>query len=186
MLSSAAQLNPSRFLKRLSEKIRSASTAGGCILDIPCGTGRNALYLAEQGMHVHCIDNSLNALSKLKGFAKELSLDHRLTVQQLDLLMNVGSIEQKLFFGIINIDWPQQELLPHFENLLQPEGFLVVETFGDRGENWRCLPKANFYKEQLSPKFLIHYYDEHKAGPVDVDAVTVKLFATKKAKENSA
>jgi SAM-dependent methyltransferase len=181
MVTSASQLSPSRFLKQYAGRITSESTTDGCILDIPCGMGRNALYLAERGAEVHCIDIDADQLYKLQGFATGLSLSHRLTFQQIDLLTDAASIECKAVTCIVNIDWPQPELLGLFDKLLKPGGFLIVETFEDRGENWRSLPRAGWYKKKLKTKFSFEHYDERKAGPANVDAVTLKMFAIKRA-----
>jgi tellurite methyltransferase len=48
--------------------------AGAKVLDIGCGEGRNALYLAEQGLHVTAIDVSAAGIAKLKHFADQKGL----------------------------------------------------------------------------------------------------------------
>ena len=55
----------------------------GSVLDLACGDGRNALFLAESGFEVTAVDFSEAALNRLKRFAEK----ERLTVytQQMDL-----------------------------------------------------------------------------------------------------
>lgn len=55
----------------------------GSVLDLACGDGRNALFLAGNGFEVTAVDFSEAALSRLKRFAEK----ERLTVytQQIDL-----------------------------------------------------------------------------------------------------
>lgn len=55
----------------------------GSVLDLACGDGRNALFLAGNGFEVTAVDFSEAALSRLKRFAEK----ERLTVytQQMDL-----------------------------------------------------------------------------------------------------
>lgn len=51
---------PALFLKEQVFKFPPNAT----ILDVGCGTGRNAYYLAEQGFNVHAIDNSTEAIKQ--------------------------------------------------------------------------------------------------------------------------
>ncbi|WP_163195385.1 class I SAM-dependent methyltransferase [Clostridium thermarum] len=55
----------------------------GTVLDVACGDGRNALYLAVHGFKVTGIDFSSKALERLKSFAQRLNLT--VNTQQVDL-----------------------------------------------------------------------------------------------------
>jgi tRNA A58 N-methylase Trm61 len=177
-LISASQLSPSRFVIQFAEMM--ISITGSCIVDAPSGMGRNALYLAEMGAKVHCIDCDESQLEKLREYSEQLGLQKRVTMQKLDLKKAAKDIAYKKPKGFINIDWPEPSLLETFDDLLQRGGFLLVETFSNRGENWRSLPTAGWYKKKLQENYDFKFYEERKAGPKAENAVTLKLIAFKK------
>ena len=53
------------------------------VLDLGCGEGRNALHLAEQGLHVTAVDVSPAAIRKLERHARRKGLDIETEVQDL-------------------------------------------------------------------------------------------------------
>lgn len=53
------------------------------VLDLACGDGRNALYLAGQGFQVTAVDFSSSGLERLKGFAAQEGL--HISTKQMDL-----------------------------------------------------------------------------------------------------
>lgn len=53
------------------------------VLDLACGDGRNALYLAERGMEVTAVDFSLAGLERLRRFAMQERL--AICTKQMDL-----------------------------------------------------------------------------------------------------
>ena len=73
------QADTLRFLKFL-KKEEKYPVAGRAILDLGCGTGRNANYLAEEGNEVTGIEISKTALTlaKARAQARGLSVDYRL------------------------------------------------------------------------------------------------------------
>ena len=62
-------LPPEEMLKRHLDRLKPCKA-----LDIACGDGRNALYLAEKGFQVTGVDFSASALSRLQTFAQERRL----------------------------------------------------------------------------------------------------------------
>lgn len=64
----------------LWESYRRRFTPGQCLLDLSCGTGIDALFLAQLGFHVVGIDISARMIEQLELKAKRLNLsDHILT-----------------------------------------------------------------------------------------------------------
>lgn len=55
------------------------------VLDLACGDGRNALYLAERGMEVTAVDFSLAGLARLRRFAAQQGLS--IATKQAELSM---------------------------------------------------------------------------------------------------
>ncbi len=58
---------PNEFIKRYCNLI----LQGGKVLELACGEGRNAVFLAQQGFCVDAIDSSEVAIEKAKSWAKE-------------------------------------------------------------------------------------------------------------------
>lgn len=59
-------------------------TADGRALDVACGTGRNAVYLAEQGYEVDALDQSIEGLRITESNAEERGVDDRINLIQAD------------------------------------------------------------------------------------------------------
>lgn len=59
-------------------------TDGGRALDIACGTGRNAVFLAEQGYEVDALDRSVEGLRITESNAASRGVDDRVNLIQAD------------------------------------------------------------------------------------------------------
>lgn len=57
---------PNAFLKAQADRLR----PGMCALSVADGDGRNGVWLAQQGLHVHAVDFSPTALRKARELAK--------------------------------------------------------------------------------------------------------------------
>ena len=64
----------------------------GSVLDIACGDGRNALYLAQNGFRVTGVDFSQNGLSRLNAFASERGLTVETRRMDLTLLESFSEL----------------------------------------------------------------------------------------------
>ena len=62
-----------------------ASLAPGAALDLAAGEGRNAVWLAEQGWHVHAVDLSDVAIEKAERLAEARNVADRIEFQAADL-----------------------------------------------------------------------------------------------------
>lgn len=115
---------PSSFLRQILES-DSWEIAPGRALDVACGKGRNALYLAGRGFDVTAIDISAVALEKGRKQAEERSLS--IDWQQADL-------EQLQFPAagydlIVNINYLQRSLIPQIKTALKTGGHVIFETY---------------------------------------------------------
>lgn len=59
-------------------------TAEGRALDVACGTGRNTVFLAEQGYEVDALDQSVEGLQITRENAKERGVDDRIDLIEAD------------------------------------------------------------------------------------------------------
>ena len=101
-----------------------AGSPGRRALDVACGTGRNALFLAGLGFEVDAIDVSDVAVDRVRAAARErsLSVDARRLDLQRDPLPRSG------YDVIVQIDYLQRDLFGPLQRALAPAGMLVLET----------------------------------------------------------
>jgi hypothetical protein len=156
-----------------------ADAALGCpIIDVACGSGRNAFYLAEFNSNVICVDRDL---TRLKKQLPSQSVSPRLALIEMDLLRDPWPFGQQTIGGIVLVDFLDLSLLSLFENSLIADGYLLIETVSGRGGNYLELPKANELRRALEKSFYFRIYREVKVGPRASDAVTVRLLARRQA-----
>jgi SAM-dependent methyltransferase len=175
-------LKPTPLVRKFASQI--AATAGAPILDVACGSGRNAIVLAELGCTVVCLDNDLRLIRVQR---TELSNTHlkqafqRLKLQRLDLNKDPWPFAASSVGGIINVHFFLPTLLPLFEKSLMPGSYLLLETVPGCGGNYLQLPKAGEVKFALGRAYDFEFYRERRVGPFDYDAVTVQLLARRVA-----
>lgn len=103
----------------------------GSVLDIACGRGRNALYLAERGFAVTGIDISDQGLKMLG----QEALNRNLAVELLrwDLESKI-LLPRGPFDVITEFFYFQRSLFPSIRDTLRPGGMAVVRTFSKAGD----------------------------------------------------
>lgn len=102
----------------------------GSVLDIACGRGRNALYLAEKGFTVTGIDISDQGLKMLRHEAANRNL--AINLLQWDLESR-ALLPQGPFDVISEFFYFQRSLLPAIKSSLSPGGTAVLRTFSRAG-----------------------------------------------------
>lgn len=161
-------LEPSRLVRKFGLKIRDAA-GGAPILDVACGTGRNAIFLSKLSCDVVCADKNLG------GFKGHQS--PRLSIVKLDLLTDPWPFGHRTLGGIVDVHFLSFSLFPLFERSLIIGGYLLVETVAGHGGNYLELPKAGMIKETLQTGFRLEFYKERYVGPETYKAVTVQALA---------
>ena len=94
-------------------------------LDLACGAGRNAVYLAGQGWDVTACDISLEGLRKAQELARERDVRLKLFCQDLETV----ALPAACFDLIICFFFLQRELFPQIQAALRPHGLLVYKTY---------------------------------------------------------
>jgi SAM-dependent methyltransferase len=107
-------------------------------LDIACGTGRNAKFLASKGFQVDALDISPIALESLKGIKniqiKEVDFDnYRLEEDAYDLIVCTYYLNRSLF--------------PQIEKALKEDGLFIFETFMHHPKNTKVPSNRSFLLE---------------------------------------
>ena len=108
---------PSAFL----EECAAALPAPGRALDLACGTGRNAVYLAGLGFAVDAVDISAEALA----IGRERALNSPIRWLERDL--DSGFVPDARYDVIVNIRFVNLPLLESLVPWLRPNGVMIVE-----------------------------------------------------------
>lgn len=108
-------------------------------LDIACGTGRNAKFLASQGFDVDALDISPVALESLKDIEninpKEVDFDtYQLKEDSYDLIVCTYYLNRSLF--------------PQIEKALKDDGLFIFETFMHHPNNTKVPSNRSFLLEE--------------------------------------
>jgi tellurite methyltransferase len=120
---------PAKELVKLAE----ALPEGANVLDLGCGEGRNALFLAEKGFDVEAIDISQNGIDKLNRLARERKLSIKAEVRDMknyrfefeyDLIIAHGSLHL-----IERENW--RKLISEMKTHTKSDGYNVVAVFTD-------------------------------------------------------
>ncbi|MEO6724903.1 MAG: methyltransferase domain-containing protein, partial [Blastocatellia bacterium] len=96
----------------------------GRALDIACGTGRHALYLAERGWQVTAVDSSKVAIEILLERARQLgvAVDARIA----DLELGEFVIELNSYDLIVNCCYLQRDLFPAIKAGVRVGGLVIA------------------------------------------------------------
>jgi SAM-dependent methyltransferase len=173
-------LAPSALVRRFASKIAS-SALDMPILDVGCGSGRNAFFIARLGCALICLDKDLSPLNQGRAsFGTECRLTESLAIQKIDLLKEPWPCELSSVGGIINVHCFLPTLFPFFANSLRPGGYLLLETPPACGGNFRELPKTGELKAVLEKWFEFDLYRERPAGPRKNGAVAVQIVAKRR------
>jgi tellurite methyltransferase len=115
---------PSAFLREIIDG-DPWSIAPGKALDVACGKGRNAKFLAARGFQVTAVDISSVALAQGQAQAKDSSL--AIDWQQADL--EQLQLPADKYALIVNINYLQRSLVRQIKQALRRGGHVVFETF---------------------------------------------------------
>ncbi len=92
------------------------------MLDLACGSGRHARYLAGLGHPVVAVDRDAGAIAGLQGWPG-------IVVESHDLEAETWPLAGRLFAGIVVTNYLWRPRLPDVLALLAPGGVLIYETF---------------------------------------------------------
>ena len=109
------------------------------ILELGCGQGRDAVFLARNGFNVHAIDFSNVSVSQLRENVRRLELEGRVNVSQVDLSKELPEIRKEeridavysnLFYCMPFSDEELKRLFDFVYTIL-PKGGLHIFSFRD-------------------------------------------------------
>ncbi len=114
---------PSAWVVEWAAQIR----PGGEVLDVACGNGRHARFLARLGFEVHAVDRDAS-----------LFRDKPAAVSLLEADLEAGPwpYTGRRFDGIVVTHYLHRPLLPVLVASLEPGGILLYETFAQGNERF--------------------------------------------------
>jgi SAM-dependent methyltransferase len=124
----AAHLHPDRpsdWVRRFAPLI----APGAEVLDLACGAGRHARYLAQRGMRVDAVDRDAGALASLAGVPGVSTLC-------ADLEQGDWPCAGRRWDAIVVANYLHRPLFPVLAASLRPQGVLIYETFMQGNERF--------------------------------------------------
>jgi tellurite methyltransferase len=173
-------------IEEWNEKYRSGDTAArspspvvvraaalstpGRALDVACGTGRNALFLAQQGWAVVAIDGADEAIRHLRDSAERenLSIDTAL----VDLEREPIEYPAGSFDLIVVTHYLQRDLFPIAAKLLRPGGLcavavrLIDASSGGKSRNQRYRLAPGELRRLFETWIVVDYREENGAAEI--------------------
>ena len=163
---------PSPILVRHLELLNRGQPA----LDVGCGQGRNALYLARRGHTVRALDPSIEAVRQTRAAAEAEGLTIQSQCGVLgEIVRPAGGFSTILVFGLIPILTRTQvdETVALIDALIAPGGHLIITAFttsdpkfGIHADEWNRIGRNSFQsphgeiRTYLEPSELIGFFPE--------------------------
>lgn len=157
-------------------------TNGGQVLDLACGNGRHARWLAANNWQVHAVDRDVQSLTELQQLPN-------ISTTVADLENDVWPYSGCRFHGIVVSRYLHRPLLPRLIESLHSGGVLIYETFMDgnerfgRPKNPDFLLRSNELLEVFFPQLTVIAYQQgefHEPNP----AVMQRICAVSQKRNN--
>lgn len=117
---------------------------GGLALDLACGLGHDAVFLAQKGYRVVAIDGSRVGLARGLASAREVGVDGQVLFAQADLDHFRPAVDR--FELVCVLRFLSRDLFPWLLRALKPGGRLIYATL-----NWRWSETH----PEVNPDFLL-------------------------------
>jgi len=176
--------HPSRFVVQQLPRLPK-----GRVLDVACGSGRHALFLANHGYDVEAIDRDQDRLASLAATARERRL-HNLRVTPVDLERVTEARPEfppNTYDVIVVCFYLHRPLFPWLIDALKPNGVLLYETFTIENyfrhhhpKRWEfCLAHNELLRLTSALRLLAYEEGEHEGVSGGESAFTARLLAQK-------
>lgn len=142
-------LEPDPWLINVLPLLPASAVDGGTALDLACGRGRNAIFLALEGWQVTAIDGSAVAINQLHEQCSSI------TAQQVDLTIEPQQITRQ-YDLVIQFFYFDRLRLHHFMQWVRPGGVMILRTFSSAGDFPGEGPHPDF---TLQPGELLEHFE---------------------------
>jgi SAM-dependent methyltransferase len=176
---SPGALDPCSLVRRFGARVAQAA-AGMPVLDIGCGSGRNAFLLSDLGCTVVCLDRDMTSLQRHQRGEFHQPPGTPLILRQIDFLKDPWPFAASSIGGIINVHFLCSALFPFFVSSLALGAYLLLETPPGCGGNYRELPAPGELEAAFRGSFDFEYYKERPVGPQNRRAVSVQMLARRR------
>jgi len=153
--------------------VESGRIKPGKAIDLGCGAGANAIYLAQQGFEVTGVDYAKAAIEKARGRAEEAGVQVNFLVDDLTDLRHVsGQFDFLLDYGVLD-DLRLHQREPYIQNMLSlthPGSHYLLWGFEYPMRWWeRYLPFYDipFWPGEIEQRFAVYFEIEKIAGELD-------------------
>jgi len=160
----------------------------GRAIDLGCGTGRNAVYLAKIEYRVDAIDLSETAIERGRSLALRSAVDITFTAGSFfDLALPGGQYDLAYDAGLLHHLQPHQRpyYLEKVHAILKPNGMFGMTCFDLTGgvpkEDWEIYEEGNMppgigYTEDRLRAILQHYFEIIEFRPMKAHSEDSSLF----------
>lgn len=150
--------SPEPYLVRNLQALRA-----GSILDVACGDGRNALWLARQGHAVTALDIAPAAIARLRHAAEAAALTLATRVADLDAADALAGLGPFANLVVLRFK-PDATQWPRLLACLSPGGRLLLCSFGPEQHRRHGFPQAfclerDELRRQLEPALALVRWD---------------------------
>jgi len=127
---------PSEFLVEFAAKL----PATGRALDLACGRGRNAVWLARRGFDVDAVDVSTIALAKAMSLAGRHGVADRVHTIEAELSTALPPLTGP-YDVVMCLHFRSPAIWPAMRELVAPGGVLLIETLARHPSNLDVAPE---------------------------------------------
>ena len=139
---------------------------GGQVLDVACGSGRHALFLAARGYRVTAVDRDLGASAGVRDTPGVTWLAHDLEAADWPFAAGIWQ-------GVVVVNYLHRPLLPHLIAGLAVGGALIYATFAHGQQRFgrprdprHLLMPGELLEAARGRLRVVAYEDVQEAGPV--------------------
>ena len=125
-------------------------------LDLGCGGGRDAVFLAKQGWQVSAIDNESRVIKRAKQLATRSGASVKFRCCDLK---KTGCLTEETFDLVMVMRFLNRDLYEPIKQMIKPGGWLVFQTFTEGAEKFGSPKYPNFI---LKPNELSQVFSDFK------------------------
>jgi len=139
---SKALWSPNTLLVEFTEQLAlDAKTMRPTAIDLGCGGGRDAVFLAKQGWKVSAIDNENRVIKRAKQLATRSGASVNFRCCDLK---KAGCLTDETFDLVMVMRFLNRDLFEPIKQMIKPGGWIVFQTFTEGVEQFGSPKNPNF------------------------------------------